>query len=388
MNVLIIADELFATRERSLLTRLEVGLADEGHGVAHAVPKSVIEKTAGSSAELSGVFSKVISYVPSSLSFTRRFVVRQMIESLANLPGDFERIDVVHVFGGASWALAADVASALDAPLVVEVWRRGLSVRARELWSVSRGGAASSTLFLASDAQIERELMTSADGASRGQPAVPLPVRCVPWGVLSPVHERLPVAGLGRDRPANIMIIGSGRHGGSAASPVWSAVLGACADLVANGFDLMLYADDLSAGRARIWPVVRSLNLLSRLSLVDELEGRRDLMLHGDVLLLPEATDEARSIVLEAMAAGMLVISATGPAAPLLEDRRSALLVAPLDRSGWAAALETLFTRHAVAVGLADAAHLYVQVHRKASDYVRGVVGAYEHAAGRSLRIG
>ncbi len=38
MRILIIADESFASRERAMLSRLEVGLADEGVRVVHVIP--------------------------------------------------------------------------------------------------------------------------------------------------------------------------------------------------------------------------------------------------------------------------------------------------------------------------------------------------------------
>ena len=47
MRVLILADGLFATRERALLSRLEVGLADEGVRVVQATPEDVPASAAG-----------------------------------------------------------------------------------------------------------------------------------------------------------------------------------------------------------------------------------------------------------------------------------------------------------------------------------------------------
>jgi hypothetical protein len=400
MNVLIIADELFASRERSLLTRLEVGLADEGMQIAHAVPESVIENTAGSAAELSGVFSKVVPYASSSMSLTRRIVVRQMVEALRELPGDFEKIDVVHVFGGGAWDLAHDIAEVFEAPLVVEVWRRGMGARARELFYIKRHAAA--TLFLVGEQGVERELNSSepnaksksAYAAARSSAGGTLPCRVVPWGVLSPAQHRQPAEGLGKRVPANIMIIGSGRYdprrgvdASTTYSPSWNSVLQGCAQLVHDGFDLMVYCDDLSARRANIWQQARKLNLLNRLSLISDLEGRRDLMLHGDVLVLPEWSGEQRSIVLEAMANGMITMAPREAACPMFDDHRTALLVPSGVAGAWSTAIHEVLTQRALAISLADAAHLYVQVHRKAYEYIRSVIDSYQDVAGENMKI-
>ncbi len=404
MNVLIIADELFASRERSLLTRLEVGLADDGFNVVHAVPESVIENTAGSAAELSGVFSKVVAYASSSMALTRRIVVRQMVEALRALPGDFETIDVVHVFGGGAWDLAHDLAMVFDAPLVVEVWRRGMGVRARELFYSKRNAEA--TLFLVGEPGVERELnspsgsrITKAAGPSaatlaRNSVGGALPCRVIPWGVLSPGQHRQPSDGLGKRVPANIMIVGSGRFdpkgtgsGKADCSPSWCAVFQGCAQLVEQGFDLLVYCDDISARRANIWQQARKLNLLNRLSLISDLEGRRDLMLHGDVLVLPEWSGEQRSIVLEAMANGMIIMAPSEAACPMFDDHRTAVLVRCDTPGAWATALSEVLSQRALALSLADAAHLYVQVHRKAYEYIKGVIDSYQEISGQNLKI-
>src|SRR5213595_3029987 len=96
LRVLILADEFFASRERGLLTRLEVGLADEGVRVIHAVPEGTKTEAPG------GVFSRVLTYSPKTLILTRSLAVRKLGRAIADMdeteePGD---IDIIHVFGG------------------------------------------------------------------------------------------------------------------------------------------------------------------------------------------------------------------------------------------------------------------------------------------------
>jgi hypothetical protein len=381
MRVLIVADELFASRERSLLTRLEVGLADEGIVVAYAVPRKIIDETPGSAADLSGVFSKVVPYSPAPFALARRFAAADLERGLSELPGDFETIDVVHVFGGAAWDLAATVADHLEAPLAVEAWRAGLQDAARTL--VSTTDRIDRTIFIASDPSIERELTHVSSPSSRQAPGLMPRTRCVPWGVLTPMERRTHEESAGKGRPASVMLIGSGRDGDS-----WNAALEGCADSIRAGLDLLIFADALGARRSELWSKARSLSLLDRLSLIEDLESRRDLMLHGDLVLLPESRGEQRSVVLQCMANELLVIAAADPCSSVLQDGRTCVAVSARAREPWAQAISRLLGDPVAARSLIESARLFVQMHRKASDHIKGVQAVYaELASGNAIKF-
>src|SRR3954464_3967028 len=157
MRALILADEFFASRERGLLTRLEVGLADDGVRVIHAVPEGTKTDAPG------GVFSRVLTYSSKTLLLTRPLAVRRLTRAIAEMdeldePGT---IDIIHVFGGAVWGLGADPAGVVGgggAGPAVEVgggpagesWRGGLINRAREV----QAGAWARPLLIAPDPAI------------------------------------------------------------------------------------------------------------------------------------------------------------------------------------------------------------------------------------------
>ncbi|MFZ4576290.1 MAG: hypothetical protein ACOYN0_18040, partial [Phycisphaerales bacterium] len=111
MRALILADEFFASRERSLLSRLEIGLADEGVRVIQAIPETV-EGVGGDS-----LFSTVVRYSTRSLALTRSFAARKLVRSVMNQLGEDDdgTVDLVHVFGGAVWGLGIEAAGLLDA---------------------------------------------------------------------------------------------------------------------------------------------------------------------------------------------------------------------------------------------------------------------------------
>lgn len=349
MRVLILTDEFFASRERSMLERLEVGLADEGVRVIHAAPESV--------AQQGGVVTRIVPYSPRILAITRRLAAARLARNVEQ-SGDlaYEGIDVVHVFGGSAWNLAADTADALGASLVLEVWRAGLVERARSIDPHARR-----TLFLAPDPAIERALAGGAE---------PRPVRLASWGTVAEPTLR-PV--LAADRAPAAMIVGSGRD-----APAFAAALRGLAEVAASRRDLLIFCDALAARRAGLWHLARTLDLLPQFSLIDELESRRDLLLQGDLLIQPDAHGEARSTVLEAMATGMIVLAASDPMVSVLIDARTARLVPPADAGAWARVIKDVLGNPDRARALAASAQDYVRSNRRASDQVRAVIQAYE----------
>lgn len=361
MHALILTDELFASRERGLLERLEVGLADEGVRVIHAVPDAAGPMLSPS------VYSRTLTYTPRTLPFTRGLALARLKRELEDFTQPMgEKIDVVHVFGGGAWGLGAALAKELDAALVLEVWRTGLVGRAREM-ELSHGR----TLFLAPDPHIERALGGGVDTR---------PVRLAPWGALAEPGLR-PILVEGQAPTA--MIVGSGRD-----VPAFTAALTGLAEVARVRPDLLIFCDAVAARRAGLWALGRRLGLLSQLSLIDELESRRDLLLQGDLLIQPDANGEARSVLLEAMATGSLVIAAADPRVSVLIDARTARLVPSGDAAAWARTLREVLSDPVRARALAGSAQEYVRTHRRASDHVRAVLAAYEAAGVGAKRVG
>ena len=358
MRVLILADEFFASRERGLLSRLEVGLADEGVRVIHAVPE-------GFSAEApEGVFSRVLTYSSKTLLLTRPLAVRKLVRALAEIDETEQPagIDVVHVFGGSVWGLGTDLAIEIGAGLALEVWRVGLVERARGV-KLEDGDV---PLLVAPDPAIERALAQAPAAASAPT------CRLAAWGVLTPSTAR---EILQPGKAPSVMVIGSGRD-----HQAFRSAVEGIASVARDNPDLRIFCDALAARRSDVWTLARKLGILHNLSLIDELEGRRDLLLHGDVLVLPEARGEQRSILLEAMAAGMVVIAAADPMVSVLQDGVTARLV-PKGPGQWGAVLRDVVTNPERARGLARSAREFVKTHRRASDHVRSVMNAYEWLA-------
>ncbi|HYF13647.1 MAG TPA: glycosyltransferase [Phycisphaerales bacterium] len=349
MRALILADMLFASRERSLLSRLELGLADEGVRVTQAVP-------AGVGAGDPALFREVVTFEPAASLVTGMLSSRRLVRSLAPADTDEEPVNIVHVFGGSAWKFGARVAESLDAGLVLEVWRSGMGPQARRVARHARR-----CTFMAPDEPLRDEL-------KRFVP--PSAIRVAPWGVIA--LDPAPV--LPADRAPSLMLIGSGRD-----AHAFAAALEAIARVVKDFPDILVFCDAQAARRGNVWSRARDLQLLNRLSLVEDLEGRRPLVLSGDLLIEPEAAGERRSVVIEAMARGMIVLAAADPRLSSLKHGVTARLVEHhRDPRSWQMALRAVLSDPQAARTLGSSAHEYVAAHHRASTHVRAVLEAYQ----------
>jgi hypothetical protein len=364
MRALILTDSLFASRERALLSRLEVGLADEGIRVIHAVPDGFsLDSTAAP------VFTRVVRYQPTGGGWApmRRLIVRRLVRAVNDVieGEDGGSLDIVHVFGGSAWDIGFDLARECSATVALEIWRAGLVQRARDL-----GRTGVPVVLMAPDPAIERAL-TLAVGA--GGPRV----HAAFWGVHAPTHPREPLtrpdaATNAQREPVSVMVVGAGRD-----PRAFLAAFEGLATLVKAFGDVEIFCDALAARRANVWAIARRLGLLHHLSLIEELEARRDMVLQSDMLVLPEPTGEQRSIVLDALANGVLVAAAADPYLSPLEDRVTACVVRHPLAEEWRSALLELAQRPDVVQSLARTGHAFVRDKRRASDYVRAVISAY-----------
>jgi hypothetical protein len=370
MRVLIIADRLFCSRERSLLSRLEVGLVDEGLRVIQAIPEDEDAEWRSATTDSAELYRSVVRYSARTVSITRAFAARQLVTEMTRAMGDSDaplEIDLVHVFGGASWGLGAQVASQLDAQLLLEVWRGGLAERAIN-FARSLSGSSVPPVLVAPDPSIEKliqEWTSKLDPPNRGIVAKP-----ASWGVHVPAALRTVLPG---GQAVTAALVGSGRDSRS-----FLAALEGVAAALAPCEDAVIFCDALAARRAGGYALAQSRGFLPRLTLIDELEARRELLLHADLLVHPDALGEHRSILLEAMASGMIVIAAADPMLSILIDGRTARLVSGSHPDAWRFAVESVLANPEGARQLAASAHQFVRSTRSASAHVRQVLGIYQ----------
>lgn len=365
MRVLIIADEIFGTRERAMLSRLEIGLADEGVRVARALPEGV------DGADLHSPLIESMTFDAARVPFTRGLRAARLATRASNVHwteddrsdarSDDRVIDVVHAFGGSVWDFSLDVARRLNSALAFEVWRTGLIDRAV---AISRRDPQVPCVFLAPDVSIERRLKAAGLTA----------VRAASWGVHAMTRSR---AAAGTDRSVSIIITGGGRDARATLAALEGVGLA-----IAERPDAVIFMDAVAARRSRAWPVAKRLGLLGRLSLIDDIELRRDIALRADILVQPEAVGEQRSVLLDAMAAGMIVVAAADPGVSWLVDDQTAWLVNEHTPRVWAQAIARALNTPSHAAALTSRAMQRVAQDHRASIHVASVLGAYEWVVG------
>jgi len=357
MRSLFISDRSFSQREHAMLRRLEVGLVDEGVIVTRAVPESCLKL-------LEGGLSPGIGYSDTGWSIMRGFranaVIQKLRGDMATASDTLSRtpVDIVHAWGEACWPLAIDVACELGAALALEVWSaaslahiRETERRARRLTDSGCRGE-----WFAPDALVSEALRSRKASWT---------IRETAWGVHLPTEWNPPNA----ERTPTVAVICREKVDQSVAI----ALLTALAD--PRLVEAMIFIDSAAIdAQPELWRAADRLGLLDRLSVLDTLEAHRELILKVDALALPDPAGEHRSIMLDAMAQGVAVVTSSDSLIEDAIDTTTCLLVD--SPAGWRDAL--LKALHpAERAHLGHSARGYISEKRLAHQHVRRVLDAY-----------
>lgn len=398
LRVLLLPDRSFASRERALLERLSVGLADEGVRVFQGVPGVGLDADQLGTQRL-GVFATPIPFADRGLPWTQGLRAGRLAEAVAGasvataagawgsggppapVAGDhYGGVQIVHAFGVSMWDLAWHAATRMGASLVVEVFS-GACVSAAQSWArrrshrdgVGGGGAwgGPAVWWNAADPALGAALSRVLAGTQAG-----LRVASNAWGVHVPGEPHDPIDAT---RTGTLILwCGSGARGSKDVAPLLEGVR----VRAQSPRGLMVLANEATADRLGLWSLAQLMDLSSCLSVVPELTERWDLTLEADALVIPSADGEQHGFVLDAMAAGMPVVARADDLASHLVDRETALLVRDGDPVSWRTAVSEVLDMPERAVALGSSARQFVREKRLASGWVAGVVATYGLAAG------
>ena len=347
MRALLIVDRLFSQHERAMLGRTAIGLLDEGIETRLVVP----DRGSFDQEDL-GPLVPQIKYKDRGLSFTTKIRAMNIIRELMTDRG-LDQWDIIHAYGGQAWPLALELAKALDASLVLELWRAGLISKA----TTFRRGAAVNCLFTAPDKSI-------ADACPPN-----LPVQVTPWGVPAPANPR---SILNKDKGITIVMHSSGRN-----KDQCTAAFDGVLDVITSNPDIHLFVNLHAARRASLWNRAKNAGALPQLTLVDQIEEQRDLVLNADFLIYPDTVHEHRSFLAEAMANAMCVIAAAADESScIIKDQTAAIVQNPL-RAQWSQTLKDLIESRDKARELSHNAWSHIRNHRKVSTHIGAIIDAY-----------
>ncbi|MCK4871516.1 MAG: hypothetical protein KAS72_02210 [Phycisphaerales bacterium] len=354
MRVLLVTDPDFALREATLVNRVNVGLMGMGIQVGRVVPNDMpsrppIDLTAWT------------TYRSARLPWTRSCSAQDVLDDLASQPWGTAPPDIVHAMGAGCWPLALDICrEAGGGSIVLDVWSIRLARRLPHARLRRRVSA-----YLAASQPIGELLRSSAP---------PNLVRVAPWGVLAPPESEVQPALADPDRSITAVVVGFGTN-----LQAHRDLCAALATISEQYAQLVVFLAAPPAQSAALHKIIKSFGLESRISLVPQAASARPLILHADLLLLPEASGEHQSLCLEAVAAGMIVIAAADPWVEYFQEDDIAVIVKQPGRDGWSEAIGRILGDPPEARRFAQHARAVVRDCYTASAYIERLADTYQH---------
>jgi hypothetical protein len=379
LRALILPDAGFLAREQALIARLEIGLADEGVRVVHAVPRSLglAEASGGSS-----LYSTQAMYADDGLPLTlglRAGALARLLERNAMSEGGRAAgraalagsrvIDVVHCFGVDSMKFGVAMARQCGSAALIELWTREHVDLAANI--VTRSGLGGRVLCIAPD----EKLLAVARGAL-GERRVEL----ASWGVHVVDVIRRPKEDTD---PVSVMLVLSGERAGRSALGVKQAraVMEGLAAFARSGREVLIFIEASAVAGYPISTWGAELGLSHAITIIPGLEARRDLLVQADVLLVAQSLGEHRTLLLDAMSAQMGVLALADPCVDAIDDAHGVRVLHDATPASWGEALKRWATDPEENAARARRSRSYVMEKRPGFSHSVAVVRAYARIA-------
>jgi glycosyltransferase involved in cell wall biosynthesis len=362
MRVLILVDARFAIHERALIERVLIGLANEGVVAQVVLPKDRKLEEAGFD-----LVSEPIWYADRGLALTQRIranqIAKRAVRDLQSAKDPDQLtglIDIVHIFGGGAWSMGRELARLLDAGMVFEVWRAGLLSSANDLQLDGDDRA----LFLVPEKPFEKGLLSGGQTKR---------VQVAQWAAQVP-SEPSTIFREGKD--VSVVLMSSGRQ-----KEQCIAAFDGIADSIESNPDVMVFANLELVERTGLWNRVVERKLEDRFTIIDRSEDRRDLLLRCDLLVYPDTLCEERTLLLDAMGTGMVIIAGNDDSIAPIYENPGVLIVDRPARSAWAAQLDSCLKDIDKSRSLGLEARDYIIKNRRAAKYIESILDAYQGLA-------
>lgn len=365
MRIAFVTDDQVIRREGTMLRRVAIGLIDEGVTVLSVEPTSARET--GPERTVSGGPVEHIAYEDRGLALTRPLRTDRISAAI----GRNGAPDVVHAIGVHAWRFGLDLARRLGAALCLDIHsarsveqcgpfvRHASAVLAKAAQARGVPPRETSVVCVAADPTIARAASERAPHTA---------IRTAPWGV----HRRgehSPLRG-GGDQPVSVCVLGEARQ------PAFVAP--ALEGLAAISRPMLVFVDEEADARGAVWRQAERLGIRERIDLAPSLEENRELALRCDALLLPGPTHRHRSLVLDAMAAGVAVAATRDPLVHVLNDPELAWLVPDDSPAVWPQALRSALVESPERATRLAAARGFVDDQRSPSRHIQSLLEVYE----------
>jgi hypothetical protein len=300
MHVAIIMDQERLMQEQSMLNRLCIGMMAEGVRVTRIVPEGAWPEVLLSGERRMGLATRI--EVPMRvLPWLKRWRVERLAAALErHVP------DVIYAVGQQAWAVALDLGREMERPVLIDVWSFQSAAKAPRPHRASCIGG-----YVACSGALAREV-----GRDVGTELVSM----VPMGV--PVPPLTKTSRRAAGGPLSVAILGRCRD-----ARAYGELFAALTEMTSEGMDLQIVLELQGVREHEVWRRAKRHELLAHISPISEAMNYRALLTGCDLLLLPEQTGEVRSIILEAMAFGVVAIGQPDAALDMLLDGETAILV-------------------------------------------------------------
>lgn len=366
-RVALVLDRDFASRERRMIARQRYALGEEGVSSIVAIPDDAPDL-----AEVLGDGPCVL-YRPRGLPATRDRRATQLAQRIAAElgtragadSGGRGPLDAILACGAHALPVSVRLALQTGATLMVMPHRPEQVRHAKTALDTVR--ATGEALLLAPSRSYERLAVSS--GISPGE------VRLVPWGV--PAGEAKSER-LDPDLATSVVISGSGVDPKALAESIAGV-----AEVVRSRERVIVLIDAHAVRRAELWKQIRAERIEGETSLVPLMQGQRDLVLHADIMLIPEASGTHQSLPLDAIANGVRVVAARDTQVDWLNDERLAVLLNAPQRGDWTRAVGALVDDPMGSVRDGADARASLRSTNRASAMTAALLRAFEWAARR-----
>ncbi len=337
MHVALIIDDDRLQLEQNWVNRIVVGLISVGARVTRLLPE---DQPGDQRVALTPVLQYRKNRIPWLDRPDRERLVKQLLAA---------KPDVLHAMGVGAWDVGLELARAIGCPLVLDIWS------ATDIAPAVKRTKSSSTVaaLIAANESI---------GATLRDKVEPDLVNVIPIGVYLPESSRPILTNLNvqeavkQDDAQSSEDTSPSLLGGVAAVVMGRGATLSAVQPLLSGFaaiatkypELMLFADFNEQVSHQAWALAGKLGIRSRMSLIPSVLQHRSSVLGADLLLIPHNTLAANSMLLEALAVPMQVISVVNESIDLLtphelDDTNNGILLLDSGKpKAWATTLTTV----------------------------------------------
>lgn len=356
MQVALITDKTWLDEELGQFKHLIVGMLDESVQVVQIVPQAIDD-------EYLIAFGQKLRFKNFNWPPARRWALKRLTEKIDEMD-----VDLLHVLDPRSWRGAVDIANKLAMPIAISLTRGSDLPRALKIHKLVPDGRIA---WLAATEPLARGLRDQL-----GQEAFVQTVRMGTHLPETPYFQ----ANLNNEHTPCLIVTGNGFH-----DQAYDQLFLGLTHVISKHPHLQVFLDGRGQDQHHLYRAARKRGLLANISFVPRRLGHRDLMLHADMLVQPQALGDARSLTLQAMAQGIPIVAQIDPWLDYLIDGHTARLLDEPDATVWGQVLNELLEDQNQLKKLSRHGREWVDEHHIPAKQVQQILAVYRKLTGESI---